>query len=46
MSLEPPFKNINRLCGPDVLWQAVPQVRAIVAEGSLTVGFCSNFWDD
>ena len=45
VSLEPPFKNINSLCGPDVLWQAIPQLWAIMAESRLPVGFCMDFGD-
>lgn len=39
MSLKPPFKNLNALCSPDPLLQAVPESRTIVAECSPSLGF-------
>lgn len=37
--LELPLKNINSLCGPEVLWQAIPKVRTKMAECSLAMRF-------
>lgn len=44
MGLEPLFKNINILCSPDVLRQAVPQSGAIITECRLPVCSSSNLW--
>ncbi len=46
VSLESAFQNINSLCSPEALWQAVPQTWATVIKQGLTVGFCSNIWDN
>ena len=42
VSLEPLFKNINSLCGPEVLRQAVPQSGAIITKSRLPVCVRSN----
>lgn len=42
--LEPPLQNISGLRRLDAPWQAGPQIRAVMAECSLTVDFCFNTW--
>ena len=46
MGLEPALKNINVLCGPELLRQTVPQSRAIKVKRRLAVSVSPDFRDD
>ena len=43
MGLEPALKNMNILCSSEVLWQTVPEARAIVIKGRLAMGGVLTF---
>ncbi len=46
MGLEPALKNMNILCGPELLRQTVPETRTVKLEGRLTMSVCPDFGND
>lgn len=45
MVLDPALKNINSLCGSQVLLHTIPQMGAMILERILPVSVCSDFWN-